>query len=69
MNNEQYVVYNQDKKKVGYLQRQGQDTRLMDTERNKRLQSFFPWDKAVVWIKKNNYTLKQVDDKKKVIMK
>jgi len=57
---ESYEVYS-DQKKIGYLDRQGEDGRLMDSDRYEKIQNFFPWGKALDWVKKNGYSLKRIE--------
>lgn len=57
---ENFAVYDQGLK-IGYLQRQGEDGRMMDME-GERQHSFFPWEKALKWVKENRYQLKKIED-------
>jgi hypothetical protein len=56
-----YAVYGKDGKLVGYINRQGEDARLVDPEGEERLQSFFPWNAVLSWVNAEGCKLKRLE--------
>lgn len=52
-----YAVRDQKGRTIGRIDRQGEDSRLIDPQNDTRIRSFFPWDRVIAWAKENNYTL------------
>jgi hypothetical protein len=56
-----YAVYNENRDLIGYINRQGEDSRFVDIEDGDRLRSFFPWKSVLAWTNENDYTLKRLE--------
>lgn len=52
-----YVVKSRDGHVVGYIDRQGEDSRFTDARNDNRVTSFFPWSNVLDWARENQYTL------------